>query len=130
MYSNCKTTNYLLLLRNGVPVRSDGHRIHASQDGSLFLNNVQLGDEGSYTCNAYSGNNSVSASTDVKVIKRQPEGGCAVVFKFILIPSIGFHSSCNLKCVACAFPSRARNVFCCRSSVETHLVDPVHEAHF
>ncbi|KAK9409767.1 papilin [Crotalus adamanteus] len=59
--------------RNGVPVRSDGHRIHVSQDGSLFLNNVQLGDEGSYTCNAYSSNNSVSASTDVKVIKRRSE---------------------------------------------------------
>ncbi|KAG8126097.1 hypothetical protein E2320_021399 [Naja naja] len=59
--------------RNGVPVRSNGRRIHVSQDGSLFLNNVQLGDEGSYTCNAYSGNHSVSASTDVKVIKRQPE---------------------------------------------------------
>ncbi|XP_013907756.1 PREDICTED: papilin [Thamnophis sirtalis] len=59
--------------RNGVPVRSDGHRIRVSQDGSLFLNNVQLGDEGSYTCNAYSGNHSVSASTDVKVIKKRPE---------------------------------------------------------
>ncbi|XP_007428164.1 papilin isoform X1 [Python bivittatus] len=59
--------------RNGVPIRSDGHRVHVSQDGSLFLNKVQIGDEGSYTCNAYSGSHSVSASTDVKVIKRRPE---------------------------------------------------------
>ncbi|EMP39570.1 Papilin [Chelonia mydas] len=59
--------------RNGVPMRADGHHIHLSQDGSLIINNAQAGDEGSYTCNAYRGSNSVSASTKVKVIKSRPE---------------------------------------------------------
>ncbi|XP_061467221.1 papilin isoform X2 [Rhineura floridana] len=59
--------------RNGVPVRADGHHTQMSQDGSLFINNVQIGDEGSYTCNAYSGSNSVSASTELKLIRKRPE---------------------------------------------------------
>ncbi|XP_060117802.1 papilin isoform X1 [Heteronotia binoei] len=59
--------------RNGVPVRADGHHIRMFHDGSLHINNVQIGDEGSYTCNAYSGSNSVSASTEVKVIRRRSE---------------------------------------------------------
>ncbi|XP_034968720.1 papilin isoform X1 [Zootoca vivipara] len=59
--------------RNGVPVRADGHHVQTSQDGSLFINNVQAGDEGSYTCNAYSGSNSVSASTELKLIQKRPE---------------------------------------------------------
>ncbi|XP_060617227.2 papilin isoform X2 [Anolis sagrei] len=64
--------------RNGVPVRADSHRIQLPQDGSLLLSNVQISDEGSYTCNAYSGSNSVSASTDVKVIRRRTEVPAAV----------------------------------------------------
>uniref|UniRef100_A0A8D0G719 Papilin, proteoglycan like sulfated glycoprotein n=1 Tax=Sphenodon punctatus TaxID=8508 RepID=A0A8D0G719_SPHPU len=59
--------------RNGVPVRANGHHVHMSHDRSLIINNVQVGDEGSYTCNAYSGSNSVSASTELKVLKRQAE---------------------------------------------------------
>ncbi|XP_075783381.1 papilin isoform X2 [Pelodiscus sinensis] len=59
--------------RNGVPMRANGHHIHLSQDGSLMINNARPEDEGSYTCSAYRGSNSVSASTEVKVIKRPPE---------------------------------------------------------
>ncbi|XP_017937846.2 papilin isoform X2 [Manacus vitellinus] len=58
--------------RNGVPMRGDGHHIHLSQDGSLIISNVQEADEGSYTCNAYSRSNSVSASTEVKVLRNRP----------------------------------------------------------
>ncbi|NXK52597.1 PPN protein, partial [Chauna torquata] len=58
--------------RNGVPLRADGHHIHLSQDGSLIISNVQLADEGSYTCSAYSSSNSVSASTAVKVLRNRP----------------------------------------------------------
>nr|XP_027314974.2 papilin isoform X3 [Anas platyrhynchos] len=58
--------------RNGVPMRADGHHIHLSQDGSLVISNVQLADEGSYTCSAYSSSNSVSASTEVKVLRNRP----------------------------------------------------------
>ncbi|NWU13860.1 PPN protein, partial [Cephalopterus ornatus] len=58
--------------RNGVPMREDGHHIHLSQDGSLIISNVQGADEGSYTCSAYSRSNSVSASTEVKVLRNRP----------------------------------------------------------
>ncbi|NXT79478.1 PPN protein, partial [Zapornia atra] len=58
--------------RNGVPMRADGHHIHLSQDGSLIITNVQDADEGSYTCSAYSSSNSVSASTEVKVLRSRP----------------------------------------------------------
>ncbi|XP_054827005.1 papilin [Eublepharis macularius] len=59
--------------RNGVPVSTDGHHVRMSHDGSLHINSVQISDEGSYTCNAYSGSNSVSASTEVRVIRKRPE---------------------------------------------------------
>ncbi|NXK13894.1 PPN protein, partial [Herpetotheres cachinnans] len=58
--------------RNGVPMRADGRHIHLSQDGSLVISNVQEADEGSYTCSAYSSSNSVSASTEVKVLRNRP----------------------------------------------------------
>ncbi|XP_029454565.1 papilin isoform X2 [Rhinatrema bivittatum] len=58
--------------RNGIPVRADGHHIHMSADGSLILNNAQPADEGSYTCNAYTGSHSVSATAEVKVLKDRP----------------------------------------------------------
>ncbi|NXJ79879.1 PPN protein, partial [Trogon melanurus] len=58
--------------RNGVPMRADGHHIHLSQDGILMISNVQEADEGSYTCSAYSSSSSVSASTEVKVLRSNP----------------------------------------------------------
>ncbi|XP_031966948.1 papilin isoform X4 [Corvus moneduloides] len=58
--------------RNGVPMRGDGRHIHLSQDGSLAISNVQEADEGSYTCSAYSSSSSVSASTEVKVLRSRP----------------------------------------------------------
>ncbi|XP_056350034.1 papilin [Oenanthe melanoleuca] len=58
--------------RNGVPMRGDGHHIHLSQDGSLTISNVREADEGSYTCSAYSSSNSVSASSEVKVLRNRP----------------------------------------------------------
>ncbi|NXM53236.1 PPN protein, partial [Illadopsis cleaveri] len=58
--------------RNGVPMRGDGHHIHLSQDGSLTISNVQEADEGSYICSAYSSSSSVSASSEVKVLRSQP----------------------------------------------------------
>ncbi|NXH11724.1 PPN protein, partial [Bucco capensis] len=58
--------------RNGVLMQADGHHIHLSQDGSLIISNIQDADEGSYTCNAYSSSSSVSASTEVKVLRSRP----------------------------------------------------------
>ncbi|KAM3870941.1 papilin [Diretmus argenteus] len=60
--------------RNGVPVRPDGRNVQTSSDGSLILNNVQPSDEGTYTCNAYTGIYSVSATAEVKVTKDTQQG--------------------------------------------------------
>ncbi|CAL8283873.1 unnamed protein product [Lota lota] len=59
--------------RNGVPVRPDGHKVLVSPDGSLVLKDAQPADEGTYTCNAYTGIYSVSAAAEVKVTKRTPQ---------------------------------------------------------
>ncbi|KAJ0062861.1 hypothetical protein NL108_008148, partial [Boleophthalmus pectinirostris] len=55
--------------RNGVPVRPDGFRLLVSSDGSLVINKVKPSDEGTYTCNAFTGIYSVSATAEVRVIK-------------------------------------------------------------
>uniref|UniRef100_I3IV34 Papilin, proteoglycan like sulfated glycoprotein n=1 Tax=Oreochromis niloticus TaxID=8128 RepID=I3IV34_ORENI len=60
--------------RNGVPVRPDGRNILLSSDGSLILNNVKPSDQGTYTCNAYTGIYSVSATAEVKVVKETQQG--------------------------------------------------------
>ncbi|KAG8449469.1 hypothetical protein GDO86_016209 [Hymenochirus boettgeri] len=58
--------------RNGLPVRSDLHHIHVSQDGTLHIRNTKATDEGSYTCNAYNSAHSVSASAEIRVLKSSP----------------------------------------------------------
>ncbi|KAM3594567.1 uncharacterized protein V6R79_009713 [Siganus canaliculatus] len=60
--------------RNGIPVRPDGRYVLLSSDGSLILNNVKPSDQGTYTCNAYTGIYSVSATAEVRVIKEPPQG--------------------------------------------------------
>ncbi|XP_069805852.1 papilin isoform X2 [Dendropsophus ebraccatus] len=58
--------------RNGVPVQPDGRHTYVSHDGSLVIRNTRAVDEGSYTCNAYSGTHSVSASAEVRINKQKP----------------------------------------------------------
>lgn len=75
---SCASADFSLLnffsYRNGVPVRPDGRNILTSSDGSLILNNVKPSDEGTYTCNAYTGIYSVSATAEVRVIKDTQQG--------------------------------------------------------
>ncbi|XP_030212685.1 papilin [Gadus morhua] len=59
--------------RNGVPVRADGVKVRASADGSLVVSDAQPADEGTYTCNAYTGIYSVSAAAEVKVTRRSQQ---------------------------------------------------------
>lgn len=55
-------------------MRPDGRNILMSSDGSLILNNVKASDEGTYTCNAYTGIYSVSATAEVRVSKDTQQG--------------------------------------------------------
>ncbi|XP_053459395.1 papilin isoform X3 [Nycticebus coucang] len=58
--------------RNGLPVQADGYRVYQSPDGTLLIHNLLARDQGSYTCSAYRGSQSVSRSTEVKVIPPAP----------------------------------------------------------
>ncbi|KFR09596.1 Papilin, partial [Opisthocomus hoazin] len=71
---HCTVTGNNVNIRwsSSLSLLSNGHRIHLSQDGSLVISNIQEADEGSYTCSAYSSSNSVSASTEVKVLRSRP----------------------------------------------------------
>lgn len=83
--------------RNGVPMRGDGHHIHLSQDGSLTISNVQEADEGSYTCSAYSSSSSVSASSEVKVLRSQPSSEYSSAFLLLLAQCLApghYHTHC------------------------------------
>ncbi|XP_028250531.1 papilin [Parambassis ranga] len=99
--------------RNGVPVRPDGRNILMSSDGSLILNNVKPSDEGTYTCNAYTGIYSVSATAEVRVVKDtqqavdvppecvdQPElANCELIVYARLCSNTYYSSFC---CASCA----------------------------
>uniref|UniRef100_A0AAY4AE43 Papilin n=1 Tax=Denticeps clupeoides TaxID=299321 RepID=A0AAY4AE43_9TELE len=101
--------------RNGVPVRPDGRRIHVSADGSLILNSVQLADEGTYTCNAYAGTYSVSATAEVRVTRSsQPGAGTdfGVPTGCVDQPEL---ANCKLIVYARLCSSQYYSSFCCES---------------
>ncbi|XP_069494743.1 papilin isoform X2 [Ambystoma mexicanum] len=104
--------------RNGVPLQADGHHIHTSQDGSLIIRNVKSIDEGSYTCNAYSGSNSASASAEVKVVKNKP--AAPVLSAMDLDPNTGCFdqpdlANCDLIVHAQLCTNEYYGSFCCAS---------------
>lgn len=98
--------------RNGIPVRPDGRTILVSSDGSLILNSVKSSDEGTYTCNAYTGIYSVSATAEVRVIKDtqqdndvppdcvdQPElANCQLIVYARLCSNLYYSSFCCASC--------------------------------
>ncbi|XP_020777398.2 papilin [Boleophthalmus pectinirostris] len=98
--------------RNGVPVRPDGFRLLVSSDGSLVINKVKPSDEGTYTCNAFTGIYSVSATAEVRVIKEttqdndvpvdcvdQPElANCQLIVYARLCSNLYFSSFCCASC--------------------------------
>ncbi|XP_063039768.1 papilin isoform X2 [Engraulis encrasicolus] len=102
--------------RNGVPVRPDGRHVHMSADGTLILNSVQPSDEGSYTCNAYTGTFSVSATAEVRVIKsglhNDRYGTSAVPTDCVDQPEL---ANCKLIVYARLCSSQYYSSFCCAS---------------
>ncbi|KAM6912130.1 papilin [Xenentodon cancila] len=97
--------------RNGVPVRPDGLSVLVSPDGSLVLNNVKLSDEGTYTCNAYTGIYSVSATAEVRVIKDEQEG-VDVLPDCVDQPEL---ANCRLIVYARLCSNQYYSSFCCAS---------------
>ncbi|XP_051579133.1 papilin isoform X1 [Myxocyprinus asiaticus] len=100
--------------RNGVPVRPDGFRVHVSADGTLILNNVQLMDEGTYTCNAYTGTYSVSAAAEVRLAKspHQDFSGSQMSTDCVDQPEL---ANCKLIVYARLCSSQYYSSFCCAS---------------
>ncbi|XP_043929994.1 papilin isoform X2 [Protopterus annectens] len=113
--------------RNGIPVQGDRHHIFMSQDGSLILHNVQPADEGSYTCNAYSGSSSASATAEVKVTKpktqdqsahhEDPSKGCVDQTEL---------ANCNLIVQAKLCSNEYYSSFCCASCSQFQPISKPH----
>ncbi|XP_016335938.1 papilin isoform X1 [Sinocyclocheilus anshuiensis] len=101
--------------RNGVPVRPDGHHVHVSADGTLILNNVQSVDEGTYTCNAYTGTYSVSAAAEVRLAKSPQQdfsGSQGLSPDCVDQPEL---ANCKLIVYARLCSSQYYSSFCCAS---------------
>uniref|UniRef100_A0A8C2H5T3 Papilin n=1 Tax=Cyprinus carpio TaxID=7962 RepID=A0A8C2H5T3_CYPCA len=98
--------------RNGVPVRPDGHHVHVSADGTLILNNVQSVDEGTYTCNAYTGTYSVSAAAEVRLAKSPQQGRPVLSPDCVDQPEL---ANCKLIVYARLCSSQYYSSFCCAS---------------
>ncbi|XP_077094686.1 papilin isoform X2 [Siphateles boraxobius] len=108
--------------RNGVPVRPDGLRVHVSADGALILNNVQSIDEGTYTCNAYTGTYSVSAAAEVRLAKspqQDLDGSQGLAADCVDQPEL---ANCKLIVYARLCSSQYYSSFCC-SSCATYARD-------
>ncbi|XP_050989358.1 papilin isoform X2 [Labeo rohita] len=98
--------------RNGVPVRPDGHHVHVSADGTLILNNVQSVDEGTYTCNAYTGTYSVSAAAEVRLAKSPQQDFAGLSPDCVDHPEL---ANCKLIVYARLCSSQYYSSFCCAS---------------
>ncbi|XP_073682749.1 papilin isoform X2 [Garra rufa] len=98
--------------RNGVPVRPDGHHVHVSADGTLILNNVQSVDEGTYTCNAYTGTYSVSAAAEVRLAKSPQQDFSGLSPDCVDQPEL---ANCRLIVYARLCSSQYYSSFCCAS---------------
>ncbi|XP_059376886.1 papilin isoform X3 [Carassius carassius] len=100
--------------RNGVPVRPDGHHVLVSADGTLILNNVQSVDEGTYTCNAYTGTYSVSAAAEVRLAKSPQDFSESLVLSLDCVdhPEL---ANCKLIVYARLCSSQYYSSFCCAS---------------
>lgn len=97
--------------RNGVPVRPDGRNVLVSPDGSLVINKVKPSDEGTYTCNAYTGIYSVSATAEVRVTK-EALAGTAVPPECFDQPEL---ANCKLIVYARLCSNSYYSSFCCAS---------------
>ncbi|XP_056151422.1 papilin [Lampris incognitus] len=103
--------------RNGIPVRPDGSTVFLSSDGSLILNDVQPADEGTYTCNAYTGIYSVSATAEVRVIK-ETHPGSDVPPECVDQPEL---ANCELIVFARLCTNSYYSSFCCASCTRHSL---------
>uniref|UniRef100_A0A8C7CGV2 Papilin, proteoglycan like sulfated glycoprotein n=1 Tax=Oncorhynchus kisutch TaxID=8019 RepID=A0A8C7CGV2_ONCKI len=99
-------SGWLLCVATHVCLCVYGGRVQMSSDGSLILNNVQPADEGSYTCNAYTGTYSVSATAEVRINKASRQGvdqpelaNCELIVYARLCNSQYYSSFC---CASCA----------------------------
>ncbi|XP_075470383.1 papilin isoform X2 [Ascaphus truei] len=115
--------------RNGVPVRSDGRHTHVSQDGNLIIRNTQPTDEGSYTCNAYSGTHSVSANADIKVTRSRAAASPVTAMdpnsECIDHPEL---ANCDLIVYAQLCSNEYYSSFCC-ASCSGHQSEPSQNRH-
>ncbi|XP_066464457.1 papilin isoform X2 [Eleutherodactylus coqui] len=104
--------------RNGVPVQPDGRHTYVSPDGSLVIRNTKATDEGSYTCNAYSGTHSISASAEVRVNKQKPGvSSTDPNNKCIDYPEL---ANCDLIVYAQLCANEYYGSFCCASCSRHH----------
>ncbi|XP_063803739.1 papilin isoform X2 [Pseudophryne corroboree] len=115
--------------RNGVPVQPDGRHTYVSHDGNLIIRNTKAADEGSYTCNAYSGTHSVSASAEVRVHRQKPVASAVQNMntdsECIDRPEL---ANCDLIVYAQLCANEYYNSFCC-ASCSKHRSERRHRRH-